>query len=142
LPRNDAIIQEQVGKIIATANAARSIVLGAAQALEESWQYWNSEGENTEATEQAYVRSEIAISSAQVSVIPQVLNATTELFDALGASAIDAETGLDRHWRNARAVSSHNPHLFKARVIGDYFLNQTLPPIFVAGDDVGALPTK
>lgn len=142
LPRTDAIIQAQVGKIIATANTARSIVLGAAQALEEAWHYWQREGEGAAATEEAYVRADVAISSAQVTLIPLVLNATTELFDALGASAIDAQTGLDRHWRNARALSSHNPHLFKARVIGDYFLNQTLPPIFVAGDDVGALPGK
>ena len=59
--------------------------------------------------------------------------------DERSSSAIDAKGGLDRHWRNARALSSHNPHLYKARVIGDYLLNQALPPNFVAGDDVGVI---
>lgn len=139
LPRHDSIIQMQVGKIGAAAASARSIVLGAAQVLQDAWQVWNTQGEHSPATDEAYVKADLAISSAQVTLIPLVLNAATELFDTLGASAIDAKGGLDRHWRNARALSSHNPHLYKARVIGDYLLNQALPPNFVAGDDVGVI---
>lgn len=139
LPRHDPIIQMQVGKIGAVASSARSIVLGAAQALQDAWHLWNDEGEDSPATDAAYVKADLAISAAQVTLIPLVLGAATELFDTLGASAIDAKGGLDRHWRNARALSSHNPHLYKARVIGDYLLNDALPPIFVAGDDVGVI---
>ncbi|BCP55500.1 acyl-CoA dehydrogenase [Kaistia sp. 32K] len=142
LPRHDPIIQTQVGKIGAAANAARSIVLGAAASIQDAWLLWNQHGEHAPATEEAYIQADLAISSAQVTLVPLVLGAATELFDALGASAIDANTGLDRHWRNARALSSHNPHLYKARVIGDYLLNGTLPPLFVAGDDVGVLPNQ
>ncbi len=36
--------------------------------------------------------------------------------------------GLDRHWRNARTLSSHNPRIFKDRVVGDYAVNGTEPP--------------
>ena len=139
LPRHDPIIQMQVGKIGAVASSARAIVLGAAQALQDAWHIWNVEGEDSAATDEAYVKADIEISSAQVTLIPLVLTAATELFDTLGATAIDVKGGLDRHWRNARALSSHNPHLYKARVIGDYLLNEELPPIFVTGDDVGVI---
>lgn len=139
LPRHDPIIQMQVGKIGAVASSARAIVLGAAQALQDAWHVWNVEGEDCAATDEAYVKADLEISSAQVTLIPLVLTAATELFDTLGATAIDVKGGLDRHWRNARALSSHNPHLYKARVIGDYLLNEELPPIFVAGDDVGVI---
>jgi alkylation response protein AidB-like acyl-CoA dehydrogenase len=139
LPRHDPIIQLQVGKIGAAASAARSIVLGAAAELQTAWKLWNENGEHSVVTDEAYVKADIAISSAQVTLVPLVLGAASELFDALGASAIDAKAGLDRHWRNARALSSHNPYLYKARVVGDFLLNETLPPIFVAGDDVGAI---
>ena len=139
LPRHDPIIQMQVGKIGAFASSARAIVLGAAQALQDAWHIWNVDGEDSAATDEAYVNADIEISSAQVTLIPLVLTAATELFDTLGATAIDVKGGLDRHWRNARALSSHNPHLYKARVIGDYLLNEELPPIFVAGDDVGVI---
>ena len=139
LPRHDPIIQMQVGKIGAVASSSRAIVLGAAQALQDAWHIWNVDGEDSAATDEAYVNADIEISSAQVTLIPLVLTAATELFDTLGATAIDVKGGLDRHWRNARALSSHNPHLYKARVIGDYLLNEELPPIFVAGDDVGVI---
>ena len=44
-----------------------------------------------------------------------------------GASATDRGLGLDRHWRNARTIASHNPVLYKARNIGDYSVNGRVP---------------
>jgi len=49
--------------------------------------------------------------------------------------------GLDRHWRNARTVATHNSVLFKSRVIGDHVLNGTAPEIFRVGQDVGERAT-
>lgn len=137
LARRGPIIQTEVGKIVATASAARAIVLDAAAALEYAWYRWRDDGEHAPVTEKAYISADITISSAQVTLVPLVLGATSQLFDALGASATDKSGALDRHWRNARAVSSHNPYLYKARRIGDFHVNGTLPPIFVPGNDVG-----
>ncbi|WP_207792622.1 hypothetical protein [Nocardioides acrostichi] len=36
---------------------------------------------------------------------------------------------LDRHWRNARTVASHNPRILKARVVGADLVNGTAPPL-------------
>lgn len=33
--------------------------------------------------------------------------------------------GLDRHWRNARVLSSHNPLIYRARLLGDRAVNGT-----------------
>ena len=57
-----------------------------------------------------------------------VLKATSDLFDTLGASGTSRARALDRHWRNARTVASHNPRLFKARVVGAHLVNGTPPP--------------
>lgn len=35
--------------------------------------------------------------------------------------------GLDRRWRNARTVGSHNPWVYKARLVGDHSVNGTAP---------------
>jgi hypothetical protein len=35
---------------------------------------------------------------------------------------------LHHHWRNARTISSHNPAIYKERVVGEYAVNQTAPP--------------
>jgi alkylation response protein AidB-like acyl-CoA dehydrogenase len=56
------------------------------------------------------------------------IEAASGLFDTLGASATSATRALDRHWRNARTVASHNPQLFKAKVLGAYAVNGTPPP--------------
>ena len=59
-----------------------------------------------------------------------VLNAATRLFDVGGASAVQEDRRLDRHWRNARTLASHNPVIFKARVVGDHALNGTTPGFY------------
>ncbi|MFX8696313.1 monooxygenase, partial [Acinetobacter baumannii] len=68
---------------------------------------------------------EIEIYQAQVVVQEQVLEAITTLFNALGASALSRKLGWDRFWRNARAISSHNPVIYKERLIGDHAINGT-----------------
>ena len=36
--------------------------------------------------------------------------------------------GLDRFWRNARTIASHNPLIYKEWIVGDYVVNGTEPP--------------
>ena len=50
------------------------------------------------------------------------------LFDAGGASATQAAANLDRHWRNIRTISTHNPTFSKASAVGDFLVNGTPPP--------------
>lgn len=57
-----------------------------------------------------------------------VLGAATVLFDVLGASAVLKGNALDRHWRNARTITSHNPRIYKGRIVGDSAVNGTAPP--------------
>ena len=57
-----------------------------------------------------------------------VLRAATQFFNALSASATASSKSLDRHWRNARTVASHNPLIYKARIVGDWHINGTEPP--------------
>ena len=35
---------------------------------------------------------------------------------------------LDRHWRNARTLASHNPLDYKAHAVGNYLVNEVSPP--------------
>lgn len=65
---------------------------------------------------------------AQTTISSLALEATASLFDALGASATSLSKSLDRHWRNARTITSHNPRIYKDRVVGDFVVNGTPPP--------------
>ena len=57
-----------------------------------------------------------------------ILGATAILFDTLGASATFSRAARDRYWHNARTRASHNPCIYKDRIVGDYAVNGTNPP--------------
>ncbi len=152
LARHDPIVQEAVGRteaaaftaraivLSAAAFTARAIVLSAAAVLERAWEAWTDPAVTLEQSSALFAEADIVVSTAQVSIVPLVLEQTSHLFDSLGASSTNTREALDRHWRNARTVSSHNPWIYKARQVGDYVLNEVLPPIFGAGSDVGVHP--
>ena len=48
--------------------------------------------------------------------------------DVGGASSTKRSRNFDRHWCNARTLSSHNPTTLMARSIGDYEVNGTPLP--------------
>ncbi|WP_395243898.1 acyl-CoA dehydrogenase family protein [Agromyces sp. MMS24-K17] len=123
--RNDPQILEIVGRIDADAFAAEAIVLHAAAALQAAY---DVRGAAAEVRADAKRAAELAAARAQLTVGPLALDSATRLFDALGASATSTSLALDRHWRNARTVASHNPVAFKARIVGDALVNDAEPP--------------
>lgn len=120
--RNDPLIQERVGEIAAGVYAAEAIVVAAARDLDAAVD--PDLGLDAEAS---FLRAELGVQSAHVSVPKLVLDASSALFDVTGASATSRGKALDRHWRNARTVSTHNPVVFKARSVGDFHINGTIP---------------
>ncbi|MCS3838963.1 alkylation response protein AidB-like acyl-CoA dehydrogenase [Pseudomonas sp. JAI111] len=122
----DAQVQQVVGEIAALVYAAEATALRAAQPAQRAYLARFSGDEVLE--QAANVAAEIESAKAQVVVSELILRATTQLFNALGASDVRAGKSLDRHWRNARTVSSHNPLIYKARIVGDWAINGTEPP--------------
>ncbi|MBB6627092.1 acyl-CoA dehydrogenase family protein [Nocardioides sp. KIGAM211] len=123
--RDDAQVLARIGEIAAAVYAAEATTLRVAAALEATFRAGRGPDATLRALNEA---AEIESSAAQVVVTDLVLRATSDLFDTLGASATSRAHALDRHWRNARTVSSHNPRILKARVVGGYEVNGTPPP--------------
>ena len=121
----DAQILQVVGQIAAQVYAAEAVTLRAAEPLQRA--YVAHLAQNTEAERQANIDAEIETSKAQVVVSELILRATSDLFNALGASGVSVSKALDRHWRNARTAASHNPWIYKARIVGDWTVNGTEP---------------
>lgn len=120
--RDDPLIQEHVGLLAAKVYAAEAVVTAAARDLDAAVD--PQLGLDAEA---AFLRAELGVQQAHVTVPGLVLAATGELFDVTGASATSRGKSLDRHWRNARTVATHNPVAFKARSVGDFHINGTIP---------------
>lgn len=127
LPRHDPLVQQVIGRLTSAAYTARTLVLDIADQLdrlaETGWQ-----------DEQLLDKVEFDVARAQATLIPLVLDATTQLFEVGGASITSERLRLDRHWRNARVISAHNPLIFKLQALGDHVLNGTdLPYAWSAG---------
>lgn len=146
--REDPQIQALIGELSASAFAVESTVLAVADAVEGAYRaaiaVRDDPGEVTAArAREAAGHAEIRAAQAQSFATAEVQRLTSRLFDALGASATSREAGLDRHWRNARTVSSHNPVLFKQRWIGVWELDDVLPqPLWAVGTPAAAVPTS
>ena len=122
----DAQVQQVVGDIAAWVYTAEAATLRATQPAQQA--YLARFGQDPAAEHQANVEAELQSARAQVAVTELIQRATTTLFNALGASDVRVGKALDRHWRNARTVSSHNPTIYKARIVGDWAINGTEPP--------------
>ena len=119
--RNEPQVLQLVGEISATAFAVDSIVLAAVGEIEIAV------ADDSLSAAERFAVCELAANRAQSVVQPLVLAAATKLFDGLGASATASGCNLDRHWRNARTVATHNPAIYKSRIVGDYEVNGTAP---------------
>ena len=126
-PSADPQVLQVVGRVHGLAYAAGAINGQAAQAVQRAYEARVADLPEDEA-HAINVAAEIELAQAQSVLTGLVLDAGTILFDALGASATRRGLALDRHWRNARTIASHNPRIFKDRVVGDYAVNGTEPP--------------
>nr|WP_256348714.1 acyl-CoA dehydrogenase family protein [Pseudomonas sp. PDM24] len=69
----------------------------------------------------------LAIATAKVAATRTGLDLTSSLFEVTGARATHAALRLDRHWRNLRTQTLHDPVDYKLHELGDWALNKTLP---------------
>ncbi|KAA0081978.1 acyl-CoA dehydrogenase [Mycolicibacterium sp. P9-64] len=118
----DPFVLEAVGEIAADASAAEALVLAAADDVDDLV----DAGKQDDA--EALADLAVRIAKAQLVAERLTLAAAQRLFDTGGASATARALNLDRHWRNARTVASHNPLAYKAHATGNYLVNGTWPP--------------
>jgi alkylation response protein AidB-like acyl-CoA dehydrogenase len=116
----DPLVQAVVGEMSSAAFAAEAIVLLAAEAIDDALAAPADPGLGH--------RASLRASQAKVAVEDVALRATGRLFEIGGASATQRAHDLDRHWRNARTLASHNPTILKARAVGDHEINGTPLP--------------
>jgi SfnB family sulfur acquisition oxidoreductase len=70
----------------------------------------------------------VAVAEAKIASTEAALLVASKLIELAGSSATLSKHGLDRHWRNARTHTVHDPVRWKYRAVGDYWLNGVNPP--------------
>jgi SfnB family sulfur acquisition oxidoreductase len=78
--------------------------------------------------ESTLAQASVAVAEAKAATTQIALLSTNQLFE-LGGFATTAEAlNLNRHWRNARAHTLHDPVRWKYMAVGNYYLNEIYPP--------------
>jgi len=108
------------GQLATRVHAAEALLASAAATLDEVTR--------TPRNAAAAARGSLAMAQAKAFGSEVAAEVTSDMFSLSGASAADERYDLSRHWRNARTHASHDPVSWKYHHIGNYLLNDVLPP--------------
>jgi SfnB family sulfur acquisition oxidoreductase len=79
-------------------------------------------------SDRTVAEASVAVAEAKVLTTNIALEASSVLFELGGTRTTLAGQDYDRHWRNARVHTLHDPVRWKYNVIGNWYLNDTPPP--------------
>ncbi|WP_409297549.1 SfnB family sulfur acquisition oxidoreductase [Pseudomonas sp. KCJK8993] len=116
---DDLYVIADIGKLQIELHAAEVLLRKAGQVLDQV--------SAAPITAESAARASIAVAEAKVLTTEISLQASEKLFELAGSRATLAEFNLDRHWRNARVHTLHDPVRWKYHAVGAYHLNGTLP---------------
>ncbi len=116
---DDLYVIADIGKLKIELHAAEALLRKAGQVLDDV--------SAAPFTAESAARASIAVAEAKVLTTEISLLASEKLLELAGSRATLAEFNLDRHWRNARVHTLHDPVRWKYHAVGAYRLNSTLP---------------
>jgi SfnB family sulfur acquisition oxidoreductase len=114
----DPLLIQEFGRTVALHHAAEALLFRAADIVDKS---------SAAPSAEAMALASIAVAEAKAMVTESSLAITNKLFELAGTSATLEKHGLDRHWRNARTHTLHDPVRWKYQAIGNYYLNGVAP---------------
>jgi len=116
---DDPLTLHSFGKLGIRLHAAEALLERSGELLDKA---------QADTTPESLAQASIAVAEARAISTEISLEAGSTLFELAGAQATLAEHGLDRHWRNARVHTLHDPVRWKYHAIGNYYLNDVNPP--------------
>lgn len=109
----------QIGEVQVRVHATDALLERAGRFLDEAV---------ADPNEETVAAASVAVAEAKVMSTEASLLASNKLFELAGTRATLEEHNLDRHWRNARTHTLHDPVRWKYHAIGNYRLNGIRPP--------------
>ncbi len=116
---DDPLTLAEIGTLSVRLQAAEAMLRRAGRAVDAA---------TLESTDDSVAAASVAVAEARALTTGVSLLAGSKLFELAGTQATLAEHNFDRHWRNARTHTLHDPVRWKYRAVGDYVLNDKRPP--------------
>ena len=115
----DPLTIYEVGKLNYQLHAAEALMERAA---------WKVDRAAATLDEATVTEAALAVAEAKIGATDIAILATNKLFELAGTQSTLEKYQLDRHWRNARVHTLHDPVRWKYYAIGNYYLNEIAPP--------------
>jgi SfnB family sulfur acquisition oxidoreductase len=115
----DPLTIYEFGELQCLLHAAEALMERAAEAIDEANA---SEGHGLVSL------AAVAVAEAKIASTEVAIAATNKLFELIGPESLREKYGLDRHWRDARVHTLHDPVRWKYYAVGNFYLNGVDPP--------------
>jgi len=123
---DDPYILHSVGEMAVAAHGAEAMLRRAGEFLDAAQQAYYAKAADAE---ERLAAASIAVAESKAAGQQASLFVGERLFSVGGASSTFRTLDLDRHWRNARTHTTHDPVAYKYKAVGDYWMNGRYPPI-------------
>ncbi|PNG30224.1 MULTISPECIES: SfnB family sulfur acquisition oxidoreductase [Pseudomonas] len=115
----DPFTQAAIGDLEWRVHGTEAILVKAAEAVDQAL---------ASPSEDSVAHASLVVAQAKVLSAESALLAASKLFELAGTRSVSAKYNLDRHWRNARTHTLHDPARWKYHLIGNFLLNGVKPP--------------
>ena len=115
----DPLVVHAFGELELQVRGAEALLAEAGRAVDRA---------NADLHESTAARSSLAVAAARAATSAAAVEAGSRLFEVCGTRSALASLVLDRHWRNARTHTLHDPAAWKVQHLGRYAIDGTLPP--------------
>jgi SfnB family sulfur acquisition oxidoreductase len=116
---DDPLTIAQFGDLAARLRAAEALLRRAGRFVDTA---------QAKETDRSVAEASVAVAEARALTTTVSLDAGSRLFELAGTAATLDGLGLDRFWRNARTHTLHDPVRWKYHAVGNFYLNDKLPP--------------
>ncbi|MER8396835.1 acyl-CoA dehydrogenase family protein [Mesorhizobium sp. M1348] len=118
---DDPFVQRKYGDLYIRTLAAAELADLAARSLDAAY----IKGEALTPEQRGQTAIDLATANVYAGQIG--LDASSEIFEVMGARSATKANGFDRFWRNVRTHTLHNPAEYKKRTIGTWLLTGEFP---------------
>jgi SfnB family sulfur acquisition oxidoreductase len=117
-PADEPYVIAHFGRLRVKVRAAEALLSAAARGLDAA---------AADPSTQLIDAARLGVAEARACGAEAALEVSSEALDTLGSSAADEAYGLDRHWRNARTHTLHDPTRWKYHHLGRNLLDGVVP---------------
>lgn len=115
----DPLVVQALGQMEVAVRGAEALLREAARAVDVA---------NADLTAETTGAASLAVAASRASSTSASVEVTSRLFEVSGTRSALGALNLDRHWRNARTHTLHDPAAWKVQHLGRWVVDRTLPP--------------